>query len=101
MCISGILMSIHLFEWQHPSISDRRLLRLLAGYENGSVTLWQKNATDRDRTVEGRGWDSIWSVKLHVESGTFSLTGCSEYTSERVPMIQSWRWHCRSAALWH
>lgn len=63
-------MSMHLFEAQHPNVSDQQQLRLLCGYENGSVTLF--GYTDREHTtsIEGRGWDILWTVKLHVESGS-------------------------------
>lgn len=61
--LAGIIMSLHLFE--EPSANE---LRLLTSYENGSVALsattniWQK-------TVQGKGWQNLWTVKVHVESG--------------------------------
>lgn len=66
-------MSMHLFYGSPSDESSRRQLRLLCGYENGSVTLRGYRHDDRQRpSVEGIGWDTLWSVKLHVESGTSS-----------------------------
>lgn len=58
-------MSLHLFE----DLLENDL-RLLLAYESGAVALfvtadvWQK-------TVEGKSWHKLWSVKMHVESGWF------------------------------
>lgn len=62
-------MSMHLFRTTHPSRSDRQQLRLLCAYENGSVAMWGFTKTDKETSVEGIGWDALWTVKLHVESG--------------------------------
>lgn len=93
-------MSLHLFV--HPTFSvgsesvegTNTQLRLLCGYENGSVTLWgfdgvgsggkdwsqslkgkeREKARWRERTsVEGVGWEGLFTVKLHVESGEYPL----------------------------
>ncbi|KZT02625.1 WD-40 repeat-containing protein [Laetiporus sulphureus 93-53] len=64
----GIIMSLHLYEVEHPHVSGRKQLRLLCAYENGSVTMWGYTRLDKETSVEGIGWDSLWNVKLHVES---------------------------------
>jgi hypothetical protein len=73
----GIIMSLHLFRVpreQQPSGSSSKLgdeLRTLCGYESGEVTLRRYARTDKYTSVEGAGWEVIWNVKLHVESGVF------------------------------
>ena len=62
-------MALHLFKAQHPSSSERTQLRLLAAYESGGVTLFSYTRTDKDTSVEGVGWDRLWTTKLHVETG--------------------------------
>lgn len=62
-------MSMHLFVYAHPNVSDNRQLRLLCSYENGSVTMFAFTRKGRDTSIEGIGWDTLWTVKLHVESG--------------------------------
>lgn len=66
-------MSIHLYEVAHPHIFGQTQLRLLCAYENGGVTAWGYTRSDRETSVEGAGWESIWNVRLHVESGMRSL----------------------------
>ncbi|EIN03764.1 WD40 repeat-like protein [Punctularia strigosozonata HHB-11173 SS5] len=66
----GIIMSMHLFEYQHPATSTQRDLRLLLGYESGAVTLWSYTRDWHQKSIEGMGWESRWTAKLHVESGT-------------------------------
>ncbi|KAI0703464.1 WD40 repeat-like protein [Cytidiella melzeri] len=64
----GIIMCMHLFEAQHLNTSDQNQLRLLCGYENGSVMMWGYTKKDKPKSVEGVGWDLLWNAKLHVES---------------------------------
>ncbi|KAH8099976.1 WD-40 repeat-containing protein [Cristinia sonorae] len=80
----GIIMSLHLFV--HAPSSQ---LRLLCGYENGSVTLWgfdgvgtggedwsetlKGNIGEKGNwlgrtSIEGVGWEGLLTVKQHVES---------------------------------
>jgi len=67
-------MSLHLFtvpkKPSQPCSSSERTdeLRLLCAYENGGVTLRRYARPDKRKSVEGVGWESIWTVKLHVES---------------------------------
>lgn len=63
-------MSLHLYEASHPHTSSPGGLRLLSAYENGAVTCRAYTRTDKVVSVEGIGWSSLWSVRLHVESGT-------------------------------
>lgn len=58
-------MALHLF----PAADA--VLSLLCAYENGGVILRRFANTDRRTSVEGRGWDVIWNVKLHVETSIF------------------------------
>lgn len=72
----GIIMSMHLFEAQHQNMSGQAQLRLLCAYENGSVALWGHQGRDmRAKSVEGKGWEMLWSAKVHVESGESGLVG--------------------------
>ncbi|KAI0749468.1 WD-40 repeat-containing protein [Daedaleopsis nitida] len=65
----GIIMSMHLLQVPHPhAAAGRTRLRLLCGYENGSVTMREYAREDKEVSIEGIGWDILWSVKLHVES---------------------------------
>lgn len=43
-------------------------LSLLTAYENGSVVLREYIRKDKEVSIEGEGWDVIWTSKLHVES---------------------------------
>ncbi|KIM67180.1 hypothetical protein SCLCIDRAFT_1210681 [Scleroderma citrinum Foug A] len=68
---TGIIMAMHLFYALQifPSTSTApRELRLLCAYEDGGVTLRRRVALPGIRTIEGKGWETIWRSKLHVES---------------------------------
>lgn len=72
---TGIIMSLHLYRIsrppdEEPSSSSQVTseLRLLCAYEDGSVTLRRFSRTDKQTSVEGIGWEVIWSVKRHVEA---------------------------------
>lgn len=45
------------------------VLSLIKSYENGCVKLWRYHNIERERSIEGIGWECLWSFKLHVESG--------------------------------
>ena len=49
-------------------------LSLITSYENGSVRLWRYRNIEKERSIEGLGWECLWSFKLHVESGKRSAT---------------------------
>ena len=61
-------MSLHLFQNLQASYCSPLQLCLLLAYENGSVSL-VANSEATKKTMEGRGWDRLWTVKTHVESG--------------------------------
>ncbi|PCH42454.1 WD-40 repeat-containing protein [Wolfiporia cocos MD-104 SS10] len=65
---TGIIMSLHLFQVPHPEVSGRSQLRMLCAYENGGVTAYAYKRTDKETSVEGIGWETLWNVKLHVET---------------------------------
>jgi hypothetical protein len=67
----GIIMSMHLLPARSNNATTMadRALSLIASYENGSVKLWQYRDVERERSIEGVGWQCVWSLKLHVESG--------------------------------
>ena len=48
-------------------------LRLLCAYENGSVALRKYTKSGEAQSIEGRGWDTIWEHKRHVETGQSTL----------------------------
>jgi ASTRA-associated protein 1 len=61
-------MSLHLFQRNQASTSNQMHLCLLLAYESGSVSLVVHNEATA-KSIEGRGWDRLWAVKSHVESG--------------------------------
>jgi ASTRA-associated protein 1 len=67
-------MSLHLLTASGGTtrIADRAL-SLITSYENGSVKLWRYRNIDKERSIEGVGWECLWSFKLHVESGKRSV----------------------------
>ena len=77
----GIIMSLHLYLARGEAESEEEAsrspsplttnlrLRLLCAYENGSVVLWKYTRKDKVKSVEGQGWEMVWKVKLHAESG--------------------------------
>ena len=74
-------MSMHLFYGSSLAGSSRRQLRLLCAYENGSVTLRGYRHNDDRPSIEGLGWETLWTVKNHVESGTSSSVELTNSTS--------------------
>ena len=62
-------MSMELFQYPCPHETEQKQLRLLCAYENGGVTMWGYANLNRPTSVEGFGWEHIWTVKLHVETG--------------------------------
>ena len=68
-------MSMHLLN--PPGGATRmadRALSLITSYENGSIKLWRYRNIEKERSIEGLGWECLWSFKLHVESGERSAT---------------------------
>jgi hypothetical protein len=64
-------MSMHILNT--PSGDATRMadkaLSLITSYENGSVKRWRYRNIEKERSIEGLGWECLWSFKLHVESG--------------------------------
>lgn len=59
-------MSIHLLENLEPALAPR----VLISYEDGSVTLFARGEDhSMGKTIEGIGWEQIWSCRRHTESG--------------------------------
>ena len=56
-----------------------RLLSLIISYENGSVKQWRYRNVEKERSIEGLGWECLWSFKLHVESGERSALLCVSF----------------------
>lgn len=65
----GIIMSMHLLPAADGTSYSHRALSLISSYENGSVKLWKYRNVAKERSIEGIGWECLWSSKLHVESG--------------------------------
>lgn len=78
-------MALHLFsvikEQNVPGASSSKLdeLRVICAYESGEVVLRRYSRIDKQTSVEGAGWEVIWGVKLHVESGVFHLPFACQY----------------------
>ncbi|KIM84143.1 hypothetical protein PILCRDRAFT_818460 [Piloderma croceum F 1598] len=101
---TGLIMSMHLFTASatapHPSSSKsyESQIQLLCAYENGGVTLWRYIRTNKQTSVEGIGWEAIWSVKLHVESvmamavsrdATLALTVSADHLIGRYDLMDA------------
>jgi len=70
---TGIIMSMHLLPAPAPAPGGatrmgERALSLITSYENGCVKLWRYCNIEKERSIEGVGWQCLWSSKLHVES---------------------------------
>ena len=68
----GIIMSMALLPAAvegDGTLNSHRGLSLISSYENGSVKLWKYRNVAKERSIEGIGWECVWSSKLHVESG--------------------------------
>lgn len=72
---AGIIMSMRLLpapvEDDDGTSNSHRGLSLISSYENGSVKLWKYRNIAKERSIEGIGWECVWSSKLHVESGEY------------------------------
>jgi hypothetical protein len=88
-CVTGVIMALHLLHV--PSTTSSKLqLKLVAAYEDGSVALYMFSAKDRQTSVEGVGWDRIWTSKIHKESSKAYLSSCFVWLM--IFFTQSWRW---------
>ena len=67
-------MSMHLFNASGGATRvEDRALSLITSYENGCVKLWRYRDVEKERSIEGVGWECLWSSKQHVESGERSV----------------------------
>lgn len=67
-------MSMHLFTTSSGATRvEDKALSLITSYENGCVKLWRYRNVEKERSIEGIGWECLWSSKLHVESGKRSV----------------------------
>ncbi|TFK40280.1 WD-40 repeat-containing protein [Crucibulum laeve] len=64
---SGIIMSLHLF-FVLREASSTYDLRILCAYENGGLTLRRYDRADKEKSVQGTGWEVLWTRKSHVEA---------------------------------
>ncbi|RDX57477.1 WD-40 repeat-containing protein [Lentinus brumalis] len=103
----GIIMSMHLMSAPHPHAAGRSRLRLLCAYENGSVTMREYTREDKEVSIEGMGWDVLWTVKHHVESvmamavskdSSFALTVSADHLIGRYNLADAERPETREAA---
>lgn len=66
-------MSLHLFGVVNEPGGSSEELRIICAYESGEVAIRRYTRIDKHTSVEGAGWEVIWNVKLHVESGALFL----------------------------
>ena len=65
-------MSLHLHQAPHPSISTATELRILMAFEAGNVGCWAfRPAHGKPHSIEGIGWERLWDVRFHAESGSY------------------------------
>ncbi|KIO34044.1 hypothetical protein M407DRAFT_13649 [Tulasnella calospora MUT 4182] len=64
----GSVMFLRLFTVPHPSHSSVSQLRLLTAYENGGLCLWVRTEVEKETSVEGRGWEALWQMKVHADA---------------------------------
>ncbi|CAE7159608.1 unnamed protein product [Rhizoctonia solani] len=74
---AGIVMALHIFQTETHT-------RILAAYESGTVTLWTRSLSDKPRSIEGNGWNSIWSVKHHLEAVMGMAVSCDNIMAASV-----------------
>ncbi|KAG2017870.1 hypothetical protein CC2G_007337 [Coprinopsis cinerea AmutBmut pab1-1] len=103
---AGIIMSIHLYLAASSEISSSPPtsdLRLLCAYENGSVTLRRYTRTGQTTSIEGQGWETIWTTKSHVETimsmavsknNAFALTTSADHLVNRYELSENGNPEC-------
>ncbi|KZP00572.1 WD-40 repeat-containing protein [Calocera viscosa TUFC12733] len=64
---TGIIMSMHLYRAPAGLGSRSGQLRILGGYEDGSVVVHAYDGL-ASSSIEGQGWVDLWSCKGHRES---------------------------------
>ncbi|KDN49880.1 hypothetical protein RSAG8_01945, partial [Rhizoctonia solani AG-8 WAC10335] len=74
---AGIVMSLHIFQTE-------TYMHILAAYESGTVTLWTRSLSDNARSIEGNGWNNVWSVKNHLEAVMGMAVSCDNVMAASV-----------------
>lgn len=94
-------MSMHCFlDVNQPASSSSTrstpatALRLICAYESGAVTLRRYTRSERPKSVEGQGWEVVWTTKTHVESGmsvlgVMTIGNCSNFARSVMAMAVS------------
>ncbi|EKM78695.1 hypothetical protein AGABI1DRAFT_100733 [Agaricus bisporus var. burnettii JB137-S8] len=93
----GIIMGLHLFtsNSSHNGINE---LRILCAYENGSVTLRKYARINQPTSIEGEGWEVLWTSKLHAETimslrvsrqNDFALTVSADHLICRYNLLEA------------
>jgi ASTRA-associated protein 1 len=102
---AGIIMALHLYLTPTPeensdaqsltgSETPTTCLRLICAYENGSVVLRKYTRSSEPKSIEGRGWDTVWKHKGHVETST-----CLSFLCQALFRLKSLQlWQCLSHA---
>jgi len=57
--------------------NSHRALSLISSYENGSVKLWKYRNVAKERSIEGIGWECVWSSKLCLLTAAVMATALS------------------------
>ncbi|KAG8955637.1 ASTRA complex subunit [Tulasnella sp. 424] len=85
--LTGSVMSLRLFNVPHPSRSSASQLRVVTAYENGGLCLWARTEVEKETSVQGRGWEALWQMKVHAEaifaldissSASFAITASAD-----------------------
>jgi len=67
-------MSLGLFYQKRSDSLGESQLALICAYENGSIVL-RRYTSDKETSVEGVGWQTIWTSKIHTDSGRSFVLG--------------------------
>lgn len=65
----GIVMSMHLISVDGYSKDSQCSLKIICGYEDGSVAVYTRMDDGKAKTIEGLGWEQNWRLRNHKESG--------------------------------
>lgn len=89
-------MSLHLHRTPHPPTSTATELRMLMAFEAGNVECLAFRPTHgKPHSIEGLGWERLWNVRFHAESGSclfvspasYPITPCTEMGRSLNPEI--------------
>jgi hypothetical protein len=96
-------MSLHLLPTRTgdaTAVADRALC-LIISYENGGVKLWRYRSVEKERSIEGIGWECVWSLRHHFESGVSIVSAHTHPYVAGLLLLQSWQRQFRSTAQSH